>query len=239
MARNSAVHGGLPFWAQGNSALWREVADSIRSRIERLAPRSRPLLEGEVRADFSQQFRLLALTVQQLAAQQPLQTILVMGAYPGDGRTMTVAHLGMALTEIGYRVVVLDSDARNPELGQLLREEELGDEGAPTRGPLPPMAVPTRVPGLMLVPSSSLDLARRDPSVMTELLSALKAMADFIILDSPPCLRYVDAFFLARFVDGVMYVVRRRQQDAGAQHAVQSQLARLGARVLGVVYNEG
>jgi hypothetical protein len=43
---------------------------------------------------------------------------------------------------------------------------------------------------------------------------------------------------LVPHVEGILYVVRRRAQDVAAQRAVQSQIKRLGGRVLGVVYNE-
>ena len=43
---------------------------------------------------------------------------------------------------------------------------------------------------------------------------------------------------LAPVVDGVLYVVRRRQQDVVEQRSTIARLSRFGGRVLGAVYNE-
>jgi polysaccharide biosynthesis transport protein len=76
-------------------------------------------------------------------------------------------------------------------------------------------------------------------ALLTALLAELRPLADFIILDSPPCLAWSDAFFLAPLADSVLYVVRRRKQNVDAQRNIQVQLAGMGVNVLGVVYNEG
>ena len=48
--------------------------------------------------------------------------------------------------------------------------------------------------------------------------------ADIVLLDSPPCLLYSDAFVLSPLVDGILYVVRSGSQDKAAQRRVQRQL---------------
>lgn len=217
---------------------------------------------------FSEAYRMLALSIARLDETRPMRTIIVMGAYPGDGRTTTVANLGIALAELGKRVLVVESDARAPQLASFL--------GVPSQ----PQAVPrnalsvlaTRFDGLLLVRPvwAANDSPPPEPRLMAKLLKRGRAkgdgdeqlvlpalrtvrafvesrschgspsdsVADFVILDSPPCLRYSDAFFLARETDGVLYVVRRRRQDVQAQRAIQAQLRTIGANIIGAVYNE-
>jgi polysaccharide biosynthesis transport protein len=69
---------------------------------------------------FTESVRSLALT---LVANFPVQTkalggklIALTSATPGEGKTTITAHLGLALAELGYRVLVVDMDMRRPTL---------------------------------------------------------------------------------------------------------------------------
>lgn len=223
-------------WAQGISVPGVYGRSSEAQRPGGSAPR-RP-------ADFAESFRLLALTVERLNELGKLKTILVMGAYPGDGRTTTVNHLGLALAEMGRRVILVEADGQQAGLSRLLSAD--GNRPATASPPAPAeqfflspeLVHETTNPHLGLVRHSSLGLAEAEPTAWEALLARLRPAADYIILDSPPCLKNADAFFLAPIVDGVIYVVRRRAQDVEAQRTIQARLTRLGATVLGVVFNE-
>jgi Mrp family chromosome partitioning ATPase len=200
--------------------------------------RSRSSAQGVAGSlDFEEALRLLALNVCNRAKTQQLQTILVMGAYPGDGRTTVVGNLGLALASLGSRVIVIASDFRKLDLPDLLRVEF----AEPEDGHLPPAQVAASYKtGMTVVRLTSPANEGGDKSaLLTALLAELRPLADFIILDSPPCLAWSDAFFLAPLADSVLYVVRRRKQNVDAQRNIQVQLAGMGVNVLGVVYNEG
>jgi Mrp family chromosome partitioning ATPase len=72
---------------------------------------------------------------------------------------------------------------------------------------------------------------------MQAVMAELARYADIVLLDSPPCLLYSDAYVLAPMADGVLYVVRSGAQDKAAQRRVQRQLQQAKARILGVVFN--
>lgn len=196
------------------------------------------LIDDEVRPQFAETFRLLAQSIQHLAEQENLQTILVMGAYPGDGRTTVVANLGISLALDGRRVILFDADSRNPCLRKMVN-----DESRPTRHWLHDTL---KYPGWSLdwVPDQEIFLSvpvqdeQLESEAVSQLLRSLSSTFDFILIDSPACRDHADAFRLAPLVDGVLYIVRRRQQDIGMQRRIKSQLELLGAKFLGVVYNE-
>ena len=75
--------------------------------------------------------------------------------------------------------------------------------------------------------------SRRMASVMKELTE----MADIVLIDTPTCLLYSDAFVISHLVDGVLYVLRAGGQNKAAQRRVQRQLQQSKARLLGVVFN--
>lgn len=215
--------------------------DSVRidePEEEWLSPPVNILTNNEVRPQFAETFRLLAQSVQHLAEGDHLKTILVMGAYRGDGRTTLVANLGISLALDKRRVILIDADNRNPCLRKMVN----GD-----RRPIFHWLHSTlRYPGWTLdwVPDQEILLSvpenpqQLEPDAMSLLLRSLSSTFDFILIDSPACGDHADAFQLAPLVDGVLYIVRRRQQDIGLQRRIKSQLELLGANFLGVVYNE-
>ena len=73
---------------------------------------------------------------------------------------------------------------------------------------------------------------------MKAVVAELAEDADYVLIDSPPCQLYSDAFLLAPLTDGVLYVVRAGSQDKAAQRRVQRQLQQAKARMLGVVFND-
>lgn len=210
---------------------------SIADRLRLLLPRS--LAAKKVKAQqaaarqssFEEAFRLLALHVERQKSPNQMHSVLVMGGYAGDGRTTTVCNLGLALARRGRRVLLVESDFHKPELAKLLQLEfATPDWDSPN---ISLTVASAAVPGLLV--------ARPTPGGASEpasFLSALRPLADFIILDSAPCLSHAESFFWASHVDGILYVIRRRPQDVGRQRYVQEQLTQLGAKMLGVVYNE-
>lgn len=191
-----------------------------------------------LRPDFGEAYRMLALQVQQQAATQQLRTLLVMSAYRGDGRTTVAANLGVALTELGLRVVLVESDTRRPALAGLFPEMSDGPAASSDDRLGPVGLVPITEADLVVWRPQTLQVSPPHPADVRAVIEAARSAVDIVILDSPPCLRYADAFSVASLVDGVLFVIRRRAQSVDAQRTVQEQLGQLGAKVLGVVYNE-
>jgi len=203
-------------------------------------PGRRPLPSlpsGSTRHGFDDAMRLLALHLRHQSQTRQLKSILVMGAYQGDGRTTTVGNLGLALSNLGSKVIVIDSDFRKPELSRLLQVQPAESERAPFTSL---HVAPNYETGLSVIRMTAADSpSQGNGTFLSTLLADLRPLADFILLDSPACVDYPDAFFLAPLVDGVLYVVRKRKQNVEEQRGIQAQLAQLGAATLGAIYNEG
>ena len=63
-------------------------------------------------------YRLLAANIQ-FSAKDNLNTLLITSAGPAEGKSITVAHLGLAMAYQGLRVVLLDTDLRRPTLHEI------------------------------------------------------------------------------------------------------------------------
>lgn len=231
----NAVNPSVPAPSRGDATPATAIRPNDLGARFRLAGRK---LDTAPRPAFVEAYRLLAVQVQRLAAQRKLASLLVMSAHPGEGRTTTVANLGLALTELGSRVALIDADARQPDLAALFPDAASPvTTGGPARNAVA-AAVSTPRGALEVWHSGLLGKAPLDLPAIEVLLETAGTGVDFAILDSPPCQRFTDAFALASRVDGVLFVVRRRRQNVGMQRSIQEQLGRLGAQVLGVVYNE-
>jgi capsular exopolysaccharide synthesis family protein len=200
------------------------------------------LISNGVQPSFAENFRSLASLVRATQRERNAHSILIASAYPRDGRSTTAANLALALAEGGRTVVLADADTLKPiqadVFGVPLRAgwTELL-QGDPATGE-PVTGYP---PGFRLLPSGYLPPHGRllpQPEAVTRALQSLGQGSDFAVLDSPALSQSSDAFILAPACDAVIYVVRHRAQDAAQQLAYRRKLEQVGARFLGVVFNE-
>ncbi len=195
------------------------------------------------RSSFAQAFRTLRTNVQVADIDRPIKTLLVASANPVEGRSVTVANLGVAMAQAGLRTLVVDADMRRPTLHNLFsRKNDYGLtesllQSTPT---LEGFVHSTEVENLSLLPTGQLPpnpaelLASRR---MRGLLDRIKEEQDVAIFDTPPCLPVADAAILARMVDGVLLVVDADKTRQDAALRAKDALTRAGGRILGVVLN--
>lgn len=195
---------------------------------------SSPAAEAYRKLRTSLQFRTLA---------QPLRTLQITSPSASEGKTTTVANLGVAFARAGVRVVVVCCDLRRPRLHELfglennvgftsvlLGEAELSSALQPVpgidrlrllaSGPMPPN------------PSEVL-MTSRAASVLNDLAT----QADLVLIDSAPILPVADPLILAGRVDGTVLVVAAESTGRKAVgHAIEM-LRQVDVSILGVVLN--
>jgi non-specific protein-tyrosine kinase len=191
------------------------------------------------RSAVAEAYRTLRTNVQLSSIDEALRTLLVTSAGPDEGKSTTLANLGVAFAQAGHRTILVDSDLRRPSLHALFGIPN--DRGLTTmllQDDAPAPLVETPIEGLRLLPSgpvppnpSELLASRRLEGAIARLVGD----ADLVLFDSPPALAVSDAAVLSRRVDGVVLVVsagRTRREHAARARQV---LERAGARLLGVV----
>jgi capsular exopolysaccharide synthesis family protein len=70
---------------------------------------------------FAEAFRSLRINIQFSHLDQPLKTLLITSSGPKEGKTTTVANLGITLAQAGARVLLVDSDLRLPTLHKVVK----------------------------------------------------------------------------------------------------------------------
>jgi protein-tyrosine kinase len=162
---------------------------------------------------------------------------------PVEGKSTTVANLGVVMAQAGKRVILIDADMRRPVLHRIFDVDNsrgLTDVLLSTELKLDGHLQPTGVENLRLLntgplppnPSELLGSQR-----MAALIERLKEEADVILFDSPPSLAVADASVLATQTDGVLLVTDAgRTRRAMAKESVE-RFHKVGANLLGVVLN--
>ena len=205
------------------------------------APLAESLREGASPA--AEAYRTLRTSVQLLGVDQPLATIQVTSPMASEGKTSTLARLGVVFAQTGQRVVLLDCDLRRPRVHEVfgipnnvgftsvfLGEKSLDDAT---------VAVPG-ADGLFVVPSGPIPanpsevLASRRTS---EVIFALRQRFDVVLIDSAPVLPVTDATVLAAWVDGTIVVVHAGQTTKKQVTEAVGRLRQVNASIAGTVLN--
>ena len=188
-------------------------------------------------------YRTLRTAIQFLALDRSMGVLQVTSSNASEGKTTTLANLGVALAKAGQRVVLVCCDLRRPRLHEFFGlPNDVGFTSlllgnAPLSKAL--QAVPD-VPRLRLLASGPLP---PNPSELLsssrtkEVFAALKAEADIVLIDSPPVLPVTDALVLFRQVDATLMVFSAggtTQKQAATALAMAKQV---DAPLIGTVLN--
>jgi protein-tyrosine kinase len=206
------------------------------------------LTDETLNTHFAEAYRALRANISFSSIDRPVKSILVTSAAPREGKTTTVINLGIIMAQAGLQVLIVDADFRRPSLHHIFGFLPNGKRALPGLSNLivgnariEDVRLPSGFARVALVPvgivppnPNELISSQRMKSVMAELAEDV----DIVLIDSPPCLLYSDAYLLAPLADGVLYVVRSGSQDKAAQRRVQRQLQQAKARMLGVVFND-
>jgi receptor protein-tyrosine kinase len=146
------------------------------------------------------------------------RVILVTGSAPSEGKTTTAVNLATAFALSGKRVILIESDLRQPAIGAALgiKPKHRG------KGILSLLTGDSELPDSLVQLDTyganlKVLLAAYDEGWIPELFSIpaaeemieqARAMADYVIVDSAPLNEVADALPLARMADDVLMVAR-------------------------------
>ncbi len=194
------------------------------------------------RSPHAEAYRTLRTNIQFSSFERSVRALLITSPGIGEGKSTTAANLAVVNAEAGLKVILVDADLRRPSLHTLFGLAQTpGFSTALLAGASE--AIPlqeTAVPGLRLLASGVLP---PNPSALIssqrclDLLEALRAQADLVLIDSPPVLAVSDASMLATRCDGVVLVISSGQTTRDAARRAKLQLDKVGATLIGPVLN--
>jgi capsular exopolysaccharide synthesis family protein len=185
----------------------REAAGKTPLRPERLAPAT---IEA---------YRTLRATLSATrSGKAGSRSVLVTSPSASEGKTTTAINLAASLALAGNRVILVEADLRRPSIGRtlgvepqsdlmdvVLEEAQLEDALVQIEGYGPNFEVLlAKDPGENGTPNADgLFL----PTAQA-LIDRAKALADYVIIDSPPLTEVIDGLALAKRADEVLLVIR-------------------------------
>ena len=204
-----------------------EVASSMTTLLDAVSP-------------ISEAYRRLQTNIIYSNPDHPPKTLMVTSSTKGEGKTTTVANLGVTLAETGKEVIIVDTDLRRPQMHNMV--------GA------------RRAPGITEIlfedydwqdavqqtPRTRLSLLSSgeeppNPSAVTqseafrELLTKLKRHYDYVLLDTPPYGIITDASAIMKYTDGVVVASRFNETTEAELEHVLENLDQVQANVIGTV----
>jgi capsular exopolysaccharide synthesis family protein len=196
---------------------------------------------NQPRSAYCEQFRSLRTRILQAGERLQMRAFVITSAGIGEGKTLTALNLAWLLAQTeGVRALIIDSDLRQPCATDYLGidapiglSEVLGGEAR-----LEDAIVRLDPAGLYLLPGGR---ARDDVAELlsgpsyARVLTEVRRMFDYIIIDAPPLGIFTDANVLISRADGAMLVVRSGKTRFAIIDKLLEQIPR--ERLLGVVLN--
>jgi Mrp family chromosome partitioning ATPase/capsular polysaccharide biosynthesis protein len=186
-------------------------------------------------------FRTLAAQLERQRTDEPGGfVLLITSASAGDGKTTVAAALAETLAQAASAVVVVDVNLRRPELAKALAlspRAGLSRVLQPRRVSTRKLLVGTGTPRLRALLAAPRDMAsleavhRRLPDVISD----LRELSDWIVLDTPPLGEVSDALRLLGETDGVILVSRLGNTDRMELEHARDLLERGQATPMGAV----
>jgi capsular exopolysaccharide synthesis family protein len=190
----------------------------------------------------SEQFRRLRTNLNFSSSKGNLQTLIVTSANAGEGKSMVAANLAIVYAQEGKKVLLVDSDLRNPTVHKTFRmQNDVGLSTLLTQQVIVEKAVrKTAIDNLDLlcsgpIPSNPSELL--SSKAMEELMEKLKLAYDFVIFDSPAILSFVDGQIIANKCDASIFVINSGKTDREQAIEAKEAITSSGSKVLGVILN--
>ena len=201
-----------------------------------------PLIEEGAESQHAEAYRVLRTNLLFSRKDDRLNSIVVVSAGAGEGKSTTVLNLATVFAQAGQRVLLVDSDLRRPTLHKVLKvSNNLGlTNYLLKQNTLEEVIQRSSLPTLDLLasgklPSSSMNIL--GSASMKDLVSELKRRYDFVFFDSPPIMGVSDAAILASEMDMVIQVIQYRRYPQPMNIRAKQMIEKVGGTLVGIVLN--
>jgi len=190
----------------------------------------------------AESYRSLRTSLQFTRQGQQLRCVMVTSPGVNEGKTATLANLGVVFAQAGERVVLVSGDLRRPRIGDFFGLDEhvgltsvlLGQRSLEeTLLPIPGFGRLTLLPAGPVPPNPAELL-----NSASEIFARLRHHFDLVLIDSPPVLPVTDAAILARHADVTLMLAAAGQTRRTDLRRAAEKLNQVNATVLGIVLNK-
>jgi polysaccharide biosynthesis transport protein len=224
--------------------------EGLATLVTQFAPQS-PVAEA---------FRSLRTNLEFSRIGKAGRTFLFTSASPSEGKSTTVANLGVAMAQMGKKTLIWDCDLRNPAINRIfgvprepgfthvvLGMSRLDDvlhrfsEVFLGRADMRSMLTSAGIENLYILTAGALP---PNPSellaspLFTDFVVEVASRFDVILIDAPPVLPVTDAVILSTRVDGVVLVYQLGRIGRAVLKRAKTHLDNVRAAIRGIVLND-
>ncbi|HWC12952.1 MAG TPA: polysaccharide biosynthesis tyrosine autokinase [Acidimicrobiales bacterium] len=196
---------------------------------------------ADPRSPASEAYRTLRTSIQFLGVDRPIRSLQVTSPNAQEGKTTTVANLGVTIADAGPRVLIVCCDLRRPRVHEFFGLDNSVGLTSVLVGRTSVSSAVQAVPGhprLFLVASGPLPPNPAEvlaSANTTEVLEALNDEFDLLLVDSPPVLPVTDALVVSRRVDATLLTCLARVTTNKSVERAAELLTRVDAPLVGTI----
>ncbi len=200
------------------------------------------LMDEGAESPHAEAYRVLRTNLLFSRKDEKLNSVAVVSAGAGEGKSTTIFNLATVFAQSGQRIIIVDSDLRRPSLHKFFRvANNLGlTNYLLKQNTLEEVIQTSSIPTLDFMPSGKLpssSMGILSSTAMKNLITELKARYDFVFFDSPPIMGVSDASILASEVDMTIQVIQYRRYPQPMNIRAKQLIEKVGGNLMGIVLN--
>ena len=225
--------------------IYHEVKNkSIRGKIKKIR---KGLLITDPTSSFMfvENYKKLRTKLMYKTKTEDAKMILVTSVMENEGKSTVATNIALALAQKSNKVVLVDGDLRRPAIYKILEKklkqtQEIGEylDGAISTEELLHCEEKTGLHLLIGSKHYSNSTEMVSGEQMRNLMKAVKSIADYVVIDSPPTSIMADAEILAEYADVSLLVVRQGMATARYINDAIDILEDGSSELLGCIYND-
>ena len=173
-----------------------------------------------------------------------LKVITLTSDQPGEGKSTTSVNLAISFARAGFRTLLIDADTRNSVMSGTFKSNERYQGWTSFlsgNAELSDVICDTSIDNLMIilagqVPPNPTSLIQNDN--FKSMIETVRGLYDYVIIDTPPLGRVIDAAILAHHSDASLLVTKAGEDRRRTVTKVKEQLEQSGSVFLGIILNK-
>lgn len=202
------------------------------------------IIDATAPFEYEEAYKDLRTNFNFVALNGKKKKIVVTSTLQDEGKSSVAVNLAISLAQAGNRVLLIDTDMRNPSLHRYLKLQKEHNIGLSTL-----LNGNYRVGDCLLQTEYGIDIIPGGPTppnpaeliscpAMKNLLQVAEEKYDYVICDAPPVGVITDAAALSPLCDGVLFVIRQRMANRNQVNSALRKLETVDAKILGTVLNQ-